>query len=182
MSRAYKFHNPEGLYFISFATVGWIDVFTRRTYKETLIESIEYCQNNKGLELYAWCIMSNHVHMIVKAADGFVLPDIIRDFKKYTSKAIIKQIEENPEESRKEWMLAIFNNSGKFNSNNKEYQFWQQHNKPIEIYSAHVIAQKLDYIHDNPVEAGIVERAEHYLYSSAKNFNEEQGLLKLEPL
>ena len=79
-------------------------------------------------------------------------------------------------------MLSIFKNSGEYNSNNTEYQFWQQHNKPIELYSAHVIAQKLDYIHDNPVDAGIVENPEHYIYSSAKNFNEEVGLLKLEPL
>ena len=92
MSRAYKFHNPEGLYFISFATVGWIDVFTRKIYKDILIESIKYCQKNKGLGLYAWCIMSNHVHMIVKAKEGFALPGIIRDFKKFTSKEIIKQL------------------------------------------------------------------------------------------
>jgi putative transposase len=182
MSRAYKFRSPDGLYFISFATVGWIDVFTRREYKELLVESIEYCQNNKGLGLYAWCIMSNHVHMIVKAKEGYVLPDIIRDFKKFTSKRITKAIEDNIQESRKEWMLAIFKNAGVYNSNNKEYQFWQQHNRPIEIYSPAVISQKVDYIHYNPVEAGIVEQPEQYLYSSAKDFNEEKGLLKLEPL
>ena len=182
MSRAYKFHNPEGLYFISFATIGWVDVFTRREYREILLESIEYCQNNKGLELYAWCVMSNHVHLIIKAEEGFVLPDIIRDLKKFTSKKIIKAIEENPQESLKEWMLTIFKNAGEYNSNNKEYQFWQQHNKPIELYTAPVISQKLDYIHDNPVEAGIVESPEQYLYSSARNFNDEIGLLKLKPL
>jgi REP element-mobilizing transposase RayT len=182
MSRAYKFRNPEGLYFISFATVGWIDVFTRRAYKEILIESIKYCQQNKGLGLYAWCIMSNHVHMIVKAKDGYVLPDIVRDFKKFTSKEIIKAIEENIQESRKEWMLAIFKNARAYNSNNKEYQFWQQHNRPIQIYSPAVISQKVNYIHYNPVEEVIVESPEQYLYSSARNFNEEKGLLDLEVL
>ena len=182
MSRAYKFHNPEGLYFISFATVSWIDVFTRREYREILIESLAYCQKNKGLELYAWCVMSNHIHMIIKAGEGFVLSDILRDFKKFTSKKIVKAIEENPQESRKEWMLAIFKNAGAYNSNNKEYQFWQQNNRPIELYTDRVISQKLDYIHDNPVEAGWVESPEQYLYSSARNFNEEIGLLELKPL
>jgi putative transposase len=79
-------------------------------------------------------------------------------------------------------MIAIFKNAGAYNSNNKEYQFWQQHNKPVEIYSAAVISQKVDYIHYNPVEEGVVESPEQYLYSSAKNFNEEKGLLDLEPL
>jgi len=67
MSRKYKFDNPEGVYFISFATVGWIDVFTRPIYKDILIESLSYCQKEKGLELFAWCIMTNHVHLIARA-------------------------------------------------------------------------------------------------------------------
>ena len=166
---------------MSFATIGWIDVFTRREYKDILVESIKYCQQKKGLELFAWCIMSNHVHMIIAAKAGFQLPDIMRDLKKYTSKQILKAIEENPEESRKEWMLAIFKNAGNYNSNNENYQFWQQHNKPIEVYSTKVILQKLDYLHNNPVEAGYVEYPEEYLYSSAKDYcGDKAGLLKVE--
>lgn len=61
MGRNYKFHNPEGLYFISFAVVGWLDVFTRNEYKNLFLESLEFCQKNKGLEIHAWCIMTNHV-------------------------------------------------------------------------------------------------------------------------
>ena len=71
MSRKYKFYEPNGLYFISFAVVYWIDVFTRNEYKDIVLESWKYCQENKGLEIYAWCIMTNHIHMNpVKA--GFV--------------------------------------------------------------------------------------------------------------
>ena len=95
MSRTYKFGNPEGIYFVSFATVGWIDVFTRREYKDILIESLAFCQKNKGLILYCYVLMSNHIHLIGKAQEGFELSWIIRDFKKYTSKQIIKAIEEN---------------------------------------------------------------------------------------
>jgi len=83
MSTKYKFHNPEGIYFVSFAVQGWVDVFTRNEYKNILVENLEYCQKNKGLEIYAWCIMSNHVHLIAGAKEGFLLQDIIRDFKKF---------------------------------------------------------------------------------------------------
>ncbi len=121
MSRAYKFNKPDGLYFITFATVGWVDVFTRRDYKDIVVDSLRFCQQEKGLLLFAWAIMSNHVHLIAEAAEGFKLQDIMRDFKKYTSKQIIKAIQEHPGESRKEWMLRIFREAGSGNSNNKDF-------------------------------------------------------------
>ena len=182
MSRAYKIHNKEGIYFISFATVGWIDVFTKKEYKDIVVESLSYCQKAKGLTVYAWCIMTNHIHLIISARKGYDLAGIIRDMKKYTSKQLIKAITEHPKESRKEWMLSIFNKAGTSNSNNKHYQFWRQDNRPIEIYSNAVIDQKLDYLHNNPVEAGIVENAEDYVYSSAGDYAGENGLLDVELL
>jgi REP element-mobilizing transposase RayT len=63
MSRNYKFHNPEGVYYVSFAVVDWLDVFTRADYKNILLESMEFCQKEKGMEIFAWCIMTNHVHL-----------------------------------------------------------------------------------------------------------------------
>ena len=92
------------------------------------------------------------------------------DFKKFTSKQIIKAIQDHPGESRKEWMLKIFNEAGIANSRNKKYQFWRQDNHPIELYSAAFTNQKIDYIHENPVMAGIVDKAEEYLYSSARDY------------
>ncbi len=182
MSRKYKFDNPEGIYFISFATVGWIDVFTRRIYKDILIESLSFCQKEKGMDLFAWCVMTNHLHLIARAKEGFLLQDIIRDFKKFTSKKLIKAIVENNQESRKDWMLSIFKSAGEYNSNNTNYQFWRQDNKPIEVYSNAVIDQKLEYLHNNPIEEGIVEEAEDYIYSSARDYAEQKGLLEIELL
>lgn len=170
MSRAYKFHNPEGLYFVSFATVGWIDVFTRSLYKDIVVESIRFCQKEKGLNLYAWVIMTNHVHLIAEAK-GNLMQHILRDLKRHTSKQLLRAIAENPQESRKEWMLAIFSNAGKYNSSNKDFQFWQQDNRPIELSSAAMISQKLDYLHANPVKAGYVDKEEEYLYSSARDYH-----------
>ena len=170
MSTKYKIHNPDGMYFVSFAVVHWVGVITRRAYRDILIENLKYCQANKRLEIFAWCIMSNHLHLIIRAKEGFVLPDILRDFKKFTSKKLIESIINYREESRKEWMLEIFRKHGEQNGNNTSYQFWRQNNKPIEIFSLAVIEQKLDYLHANPVEAGIVEKEEEYVYSSARDY------------
>ena len=170
MSRKYKFHNPDGVYFVSFAVQGWVDVFTRNEYKDILIENLKYCQKHKGLEIFAWCIMTNHLHLMVRAEEGYLLQDILRDYKKFTSKAIVKAISENYRESRKEWLLEQFKTE-------QGYRFWRADNKPIELWSNSVIDQKIDYIHQNPVEDGLVFRAEDYVYSSATDYAGEKGLL-----
>lgn len=178
MSRKYKFRNQEKPYFVSFATVNWVDVFTRRIYKDILIDSINYCIENKGLVVYGWCIMTNHVHMIIATEDKD-LQDIMRDLKSYSAKQIIKTIEENHRESRKEWMLWMFKKAGTRNSNNKKYQFWQQHNHPLVLTNPVIFEQKLNYIHNNPVKAGFVGFPEEYLYSSAKDYSEQKGLVRI---
>jgi len=180
MSTRFKFQNPEGVYFISFATVGWTDVFTRLAYKDIFVESLRHCQQHKGLELFGWCLMTNHAHLLARAKEGHRLNDIIRDLKKYTSKQIIRAIQENPQESRKEWLLSMFGNAGSHNPNNSRYQFWRQDNHPIECFTAEVTQQKLDYIHNNPVAEGIVQYPEPYIYSSASNYAGRHGLLEVE--
>ena len=167
MSRKHKFCNPEGAYFVTFTVRDWIDVFVRSDYKNIVVKSLDYCQKNKGLEVFAWCIMSSHVHLIIRAKEGFLLPDILRDFKTYTSKILFKAIQENPQESRKEWLLPMFEN----------HQFWQPGSYPIEVWSSKVIYQKLDYIHENPVQEGIVFSPEQYVYSSATDYADGKGLL-----
>jgi len=172
MSRKYKFLNPDGVYFITFAVQGWVDVFTRNEYKNILIDNLAWCQENKGLELFAWCIMTNHVHLIARAEEGHLLPDILRDFKKFTSKAILKAVSENFRESRKEWLLKQFETP-------EGNRFWRADNQPVELWSNAVIAQKLNYIHQNPVEEGLVFRAEDYVYSSAIDYAGGKGLLDI---
>ena len=105
MSRKYKFNNKEGLFFVSFATVYWLDVFTRDHYCWSFIESLNYCRKNKGMEIYAWCIMPSHVHLIFRAKDNNP-GDLLRDLKTYTSKRMQRLIEENLQESRKECLPA----------------------------------------------------------------------------
>jgi REP element-mobilizing transposase RayT len=176
----YKIRNKEAAHFITFAVVEWVDVFTRKDYRDILLDSIRYCQKEKGLLLHAWCIMSNHVHLIASASDNN-LSDILRDFKKFTSRQIINAIKNNEKESRQKWMLEIFRKAGEVNNRNSEFQFWRQDNQPKEVYSPAFVFQKLSYIHNNPVEAGIVTKAEHYLYSSAMDYFQTKkcGLLEV---
>ena len=179
MGRKYKFHEHDLLYFVRFATVQWIDVFVRRIYCEIVVESLKYCIENKGLQLYAWVIMSNHVHLIIGTKDK-QMESILRDIKRHTSKALTKAISENMQESRREWMLWFFEREGRLNPNNEKYQFWQQdESHPIELWSNEVIDQKLDYIHNNPVVAGWVDEPEHYLYSSARDYAGGKGLIDI---
>ncbi|MFN8291657.1 MAG: transposase [Chitinophagaceae bacterium] len=176
----YQIRNQSAVHFITFAVVEWVDVFTRKQYRDILLDSIRFCQQKKGLILHSWCIMSNHVHLILSAKTGN-LSDLLRDFKKFTSKQLIRAILDNQQESRKEWMLDIFSKAGAKNSRNSMYQFWRQDNQPMELYSGPFTYQKMNYIHENPVEAGIVERAEDYLYSSARDyhFRKKCGLLEV---
>ena len=168
MSR-YRVRNQNHLYFITFRTVGWIDVFSRRRYRDILVESFKFCQANKGLLIYAYVIMTNHVHMVVSADEGFRLSDILRDMKKFTARQILESIKNESGESRKEWLLHLFKYYGKFNPRNETYQFWHHDNHAVEIWSDKVIGTKINYIHDNPVRSGIVRNQEDYIYSSASN-------------
>ena len=170
MSVKYKFHNPEALYYITFATVNWVDVFTRNSYKDILINSFRHCIEKKGLEVYAYTIMTNHVHLIAAARGKEKLENILRDMKKFTAFEVIRAIINNPQESRREWLLELFERAGKANSHNGRYQFWQQDNHPVELSSNEMMEQKLDYIHRNAVESGIVYEPHHYIYSSAGHY------------
>ncbi len=180
MSSKYQIRDHQSLHFITFATVEWVDALSRPLYKDIVIESLKYCTEHKGMILYAYVIMSNHIHLIASAKEGYNLSDIVRDFKKHTSKSILKEIENNRQESRKKWMLWLFRAAGESNKNNTKYQLWRQDNRPIELSTNEMIDQRLDYIHNNPVAERIVDEAEHYVYSSASNYSGGVALLAVE--
>ena len=143
----YKIRDQFAVHFISFATVRWVDVFTRSAYVDIIINSLKFCVFKEGLAIHAYCIMPNHLHLIISATSTVCLSDIMRDFKKFTSAEIIKSIEQNTQESRKNWMLWIFNKAGENNSRNLNYQFWQQDNHPIECSSPELFKSKINYLH-----------------------------------
>ena len=175
MTTGYQITDQSALYYLTIQVVDWVDIFTRPVYRDIVIDSLKYCQSQKGLQIFAYVIMSNHLHLIANHPNE-KLSDIIRDFKKFTSRSIIKAIQEQ-NESRKEWMLDRFLFRGMQNSRNKEYQFWTHENHAMLLYSNSFIWQKVEYIHNNPVRAGIVEHPEDYLYSSARNYAGLSGFL-----
>jgi REP element-mobilizing transposase RayT len=169
MSRKYKFRENDKLYFVSFAVINWIDLFIRKEYKDVIVSSLKYCIEKKNLELYAWCIMTSHIHLIIGSV-GNPLENIMRDLKRHTSEELHKLIKRNSTESRREWLLAMMGKAGRENSNNCGFQLWQQHNNPIFLINQQMMHQKLNYLHNNPVEAGFVEKPEDWLYSSANDY------------
>ena len=169
MSDKYKMWDPDKAHFLTLTVVGWIDVFTRKNHKLLIIDSLKYCQREKGLGIYGYCLMPSHLHLIARAEGDYSLSDILRDFKKYTSKAIIRQII-NETESRREWMLEYFRKTGDNLKGISHYKFWQTGNHAEIISSNSFFDEKLNYIHNNPVEELIVERPEDYFFSSARNY------------
>lgn len=174
----YKINDQSKAHFITATVVDWVDVFSRKIYKDIVVESLDFCIKNKGMILYGYVIMTNHIHLVVQSEEG-KLSDLIRDFKKFTARNILNAIENEPE-SRKDWMLKRFEFACRSHSRNEKYQFWKYGNHPEEIYSEKFLWQKLDYIHLNPVRAGIVEKASHYLYSSASNYVNDKGILNIQ--
>jgi putative transposase len=171
MSRKYKFRDQEAVHFVTFTTIYWLDIFIRQDYKDIFLNSLRYCQKNKGLELYSYCIMSSHVHLIIGRRGKPELQDIVRDIKKFTATSIISAIKNNQQESRRDLLMWLFEKEGRFNNDNEHYQFWQRHSHPIELNTEEKLYQRMEYIHNNPVEAGIVSQPEHYLYSSAATYS-----------
>jgi REP element-mobilizing transposase RayT len=169
MSIKYKATTTDQAYFITIITVGWVDVFTRLNQKYNVINSLKYCQENKGLEIYAYCLMHSHLHLLCKSTEGFILSDVMRDFKKHTSKQILKTIVDEPE-SRREWMLAYFQKSCEHLKREQKYKVWQDGYHAKIIKTNWFIKQKVNYIHMNPVKDRIVSLREDYYFSSARNY------------
>ena len=190
MSDKYKIRENNKAYlpagkasFVTLTIVDWIDVFTRKGQKLMILNSLKYCQENKGLVIFGYCIMSSHIHMICKSYEGFQLSDILRDYKKFTSKKIIQIIKDEPE-SRREWMLKLFSDACEHLKREQKFKVWQDGNQAKEIFSNKFLYEKLNYlpvrqagIHQNPVEDLIVVNAEDYLYSSARNYADLDSLL-----
>jgi len=177
MKEGYIIRDQSKAHFITATVVDWIDIFTRKIYRDIIIESLKYSIEHKGLIVYGYVIMSNHIHLIIQA-ENENLSDVLRDIKKFTSKKILNIIQTEPE-SRKKWMLERFKLATDTHSRNKNYQFWRYGNHAEEIYTNKFLWSKLDYIHLNPVKAGIVTKAQDYIYSSASNYINRTGLLNV---
>ena len=180
MTTGYQIKDQSGLYYLTFQVVDWIDIFTRQIYRDIVIDSFKYSMENKGFQLFWYVIMSNHIHLIANSSNER-LSDTVGDIKKFTSKKIIKTIQ-SISESRREWLLNRFQFNAKQHSRNENFQVWTHENHAIYLYSPEFIAEKLEYLHQNPVRAGIVVNPEDYLYSSARNYSGLDAVLDIELL
>ena len=177
-SDGYKIRNQQATHFLTFTIEGWIDIFSRKDYRNIVLECFKFCQENKQLKIHAYVIMTNHIHVIWTAQNGNI-SDIIRDFKSYTSRMFLQTINSIPE-SRKDWLLYMFEFFGNKTNRNKTFKIWTSNNHPEEIESEDFFFQKLNYIHQNPVRAGIVLNQDEYIYSSASNYAEKESVFEID--
>lgn len=183
MPDSYVIKDQLGVYFLTFQVVAWVDIFTRKRYKDIVVDAFNYCIEHKGLQVHSWCIMSNHIHCILSSKTG-ELSNTIRDVKRHTSKTILQSIQQEPE-SRRDWILFQFKRAAQQHTRNNEYQLWTHENHAIGINGSikEMLATKLNYIHNNPVKEGYVNAAEDYVYSSARDYlNNNKGLIKVSVL
>lgn len=178
MGFKYKADNPEGIYFTTSTIVQWIDLFTRKELQEVVIDSLNYCQQEKGLIIFAWSLMPSHLHLIAAAKGKNSLSDIMRDFKKHTSKKLVKTIEEI-NESRSSWLMSAFEFAGRPDRKIKDFKVWQDGFHPEELITNRFIDQKLDYVHNNAVVAGFVNEPHHYALSSAIDYAGGKGIVDI---
>jgi REP element-mobilizing transposase RayT len=162
--------------FITTTVIAWTDVFTNPVYKHIIVDAIRFCQENRGLLIYSWGLMTNHIHLIAGTNAGVAINDLMRDFKKYTSRTISNEIRIG-KDNRKNWMLNMFRFVGDCHSNDINYKFWKDDYDCFELNTPEVFDQKMNLIHNNPVKEEIVEEPHHYLYSSARNYAGLPGLL-----
>ena len=180
MSTKYKFIDQTATYFTTSTIVGWTDVFTREIYKTILLDSIKFCQLNKGLKIHAWVLMTNHLHTICSCKEGADLGSIWRDCKSFTAMTLINAIINNPKESRRSQLLNIFEEAAIKGKTKTRFKFWEYENHPILLDSTEMYNQRLNYLHNNPVTAGYVSEPAHWVYSSAGDYYlNNKGLLDI---
>jgi len=177
MTTGYQINKQDGTYFLTWTVIGWVDLFIRDTYKQLIADSLNFCMAKHKLQIYAYVIMPSHIHPIANSKNNN-LSTVTGHFKSYTSRELIKLIK-SPGESRREWLLPVFRSAGQLNSRNINNQIWQQQNHAVEVYSSKFTLSKINYIHNNPVEAGMVQYPHEYLYSSARDYAGNSSPVKI---
>ncbi len=162
----YKITDENGIYFTTHTVVAWLPVFRERKYFKIIADSLKYCQEHKGLQVFGYVVMLTHFHLMARTGEGTKFQDVMRDMKKFTSKEISCQLARDGQNLS----LHIFKKAGEREKGNRKYKVWQDAYHPKLVYTNAVARQKLQYMHNNPVRKGFVERPEHWLYSSARNY------------
>jgi REP element-mobilizing transposase RayT len=170
-------------YFLTFNTVDWVDIFIRPVYKQIVVHSLNYFIDHKGLNVYAWCLMTNHLHLLAQARGNYVIADIEKEYKSFTTKKILEDIDTEPE-IRKTWLMRHFKNFGNRPGLLKKFHVWQTCSNPvfIDLNKRETLIDHIESIHNNPVRDRIVDSAADYLYSSARDYSGMKGLVRITKL
>ncbi len=168
MTSGCKIDKQDANYFMTFTIVQWLNILEEYKHKMIICDSLNYCVKEKNLEIYAYVIMSTHMHLFAKSRQND-LSGFVRDFKKFTANELINSYLERNDEKSKD-ILNRFAFAANKHSRNKKHQVWMQNSYPEEIYSPKFTLQKVRYIHKNPVVAGIVDRPQDYFFSSAVDY------------
>jgi REP element-mobilizing transposase RayT len=163
MRDRWKFYESRYPYFMTCTVVGWLPVFTRPTVVQIIADSWKYLQAKRGVTIYAYVVMENHLHWIAQMPDP---GKDAGDFKSFTARTIIDHLIDKREAGLID-QLAYHKDRGK---TDRPYQFWQEGSHPVGLETESMVRQKVEYIHDNPVRRGYVNDPAHWRYSSARNF------------
>ncbi len=168
--------NDTNVYFSTCTIIQWQCIFKEEKYFQIVTDSLNYCIDNKGLIVIAYVIMLNHLHLITCNSDTTVLSNIMRDFKRYTSIEIAKQLETDNEKL----FLYIFEKAAEGRKREQKYKIWQDEYHPKAIYSEEFLLQKVEYVHNNPVRKGLILKPEYWRFSSARTWlNDEENDVKI---
>jgi putative transposase len=177
------FPEKQACYFLTFNTVDWVDIFIRPVYKQIIVHSLNHFIDHKGLVVYAWCLMTNHLHLLAQAKENCVIAEIEKEYKSFTTQKILEAIDTEPD-IRKAWLLKRFENFGNMLGLLKKFHVWQNSSNPvfIDVRKKEALLDYAEYIHLNPVRDRIVDTACDYLYSSARDYSGMQGLVNISKL
>ena len=170
----------DSCYFLTLNTVDKIDVFTRPAYKQVIADALNFFVQAQGLTVYSWCLMTSHLHLIVRTKKATDPAYFERDFKKYTTPAILKTIEMEMD-FRREWMMRHFEEYRKSLQRTEKFHLWQDCSSPlrIDVSTPRALLDRIAHIHENPVRERIVEQPEAYLFSSARDYTGRPGLVRV---
>ncbi len=168
----YKIYNDQQPHFLTMTVVEWIPLFANPEVAATVIESLRFLQKERRMILYAYVVMEHHIHLIASSPE---LGKRAKEYKSYTARVIIDYLEE-----RKSVSLLGKLHRAKLNHKMKcKYQLWQEGSHPEEICSEKMLIQKIEYIHNNPVRRGYVDEPQHWRYSSARDYEGKEGLIRV---
>jgi putative transposase len=173
MSRTrYRLFEEEYPYFLTSTVVAWLPIFAHPPFVEILFDSWRFLQRERGVHIFGYVVLENHLHWIAAADD---LSEEVGRFKSYTARRIIDELEQRGFSTLLE-ELRYFKLRHKID---QTYQLWQEGGHPQQIQTEAMMRQKLEYMHNNPLRRGYVDDPVQWRYSSARNYAGAKGLIEV---